>query len=112
MNKYLCALLFITLFSCTTKTEKRAILLKYSWLYSDGARLQHDVVCFDTVMSRDTGFMLFVDADLSIFRDGVRAGAVTKAGNSSFEFETPDHKKGGYEILNSIKAGEKEKFIK
>ena len=100
------------LFSCKSKTEKRAILLKYSWLYGDGVRLHHDVVCFDTVMRRDTGFMLYVDPDLTIYRDHVRAGTVTKIDNSSFDFETPDKKKGVYDVLNSIKAGEKEKFIK
>lgn len=79
---------------------------------AEGARLGRDVVFFDTVRSRDTGCVLFIDRNLSIFRDGIWVGTISKVYGDNFDFRRLDNKEGTYEVVNEIESEERVKILK
>ncbi len=110
MNRYvLFFVLILFAASCKRPNVKKEILLKYHWETTAHLVLDGVDFIFDTNRNANSGYVLFLDDDNSVYKDHKKIGVITKADDSHFTVDVTDYYEVEFERW--IKKGQDEPCI-
>ncbi len=98
MQKYTLLFGFLFLFSCNNRENSKRILFQNVWKCSGDINIGEELI-FDTIINRDSSYVIFLSSDFSIYKDQVKIGTITKVNDEELTFITIDKKIGYYRVL-------------